>query len=52
MNDKSDTEGLPTARLYVVMGVAGCGKTTIGEALAAAIGGTFLDGGNYPATPT
>jgi len=31
-------------RLYVVMGVAGCGKTTIGEDLAAAIGGTFLDG--------
>ena len=31
-------------RLYVVMGVAGCGKTTIGEHLAAAIGGQFLDG--------
>ena len=28
----------------VVMGVAGCGKTTIGEALAHAIDGTFLDG--------
>jgi len=34
-------------RLYVVMGVAGCGKTTVGEALAQAIGGTFLDGDSY-----
>ena len=32
------------ARLLVVMGVAGCGKTTIGEHLAAETGGTFLDG--------
>lgn len=31
-------------RLLVIMGVAGCGKTTIGENLAAATGGTFLDG--------
>ena len=33
-----------TARLLVVMGVAGCGKTTIGGALADARGGQFLDG--------
>ena len=35
---------LSDIRLLVVMGVAGCGKTTIGEHLAAAINGTFLDG--------
>ncbi|MGI9365235.1 MAG: gluconokinase [Rhizobiaceae bacterium] len=29
------------------MGVAGCGKTTIGEALANAISGKFLDGDAY-----
>ena len=28
----------------VVMGVSGCGKTTLGEALAARIGATFIDG--------
>ena len=33
-----------TARLMVVMGVAGCGKTTIGRALADVLGGQFLDG--------
>jgi len=36
-----------TARLIVVMGVAGCGKSTVGSALAAALGGTFLDGDAY-----
>ena len=29
---------------YVVMGVSGCGKTTVGAAFAAAIGGRFVDG--------
>jgi len=29
---------------FVVMGVSGCGKSTIGAGLAAALGGTFLDG--------
>jgi len=29
------------------MGVAGCGKSTIGTALAEAVGGTFLDGDAY-----
>lgn len=29
---------------YVVMGVSGCGKTTIGKALAARLGLTFFDG--------
>ncbi|MEM9732900.1 MAG: gluconokinase [Pseudomonadota bacterium] len=31
-------------RLHVVMGVAGCGKSTIGEALAEATGGRYLEG--------
>ena len=29
---------------YVVMGVSGCGKTTVGAAFARAIGGRFVDG--------
>lgn len=29
---------------YVVMGVSGCGKSSIGAAFAKAIGGTFVDG--------
>ena len=29
---------------YVVMGVSGCGKSTVGVAFAAAIGGLFVDG--------
>lgn len=29
---------------YVVMGVAGCGKSTVGAAFAAAIGARFIDG--------
>lgn len=29
---------------YVVMGVSGCGKSHIGAAFAAAIGGNFIDG--------
>lgn len=29
---------------YVVMGVSGCGKSSIGAAFAAAIGGKFIDG--------
>lgn len=31
-------------RHYVVMGVSGCGKSTIGAAFAAAITGQFIDG--------
>ncbi len=34
-------------RLIVVMGVAGCGKTTIGTALAAALNAVFLDGDRF-----
>ncbi len=33
--------------LYVVMGVSGCGKTTVAEALAKKTGGVFLDADNY-----
>ncbi|SDZ50004.1 gluconate kinase, SKI family [Jannaschia faecimaris] len=29
---------------YVVMGVSGCGKSTVGKGLAQALGGTFIDG--------
>ncbi len=31
-------------RLFVVMGVAACGKSTVGAALASRIGATFVDG--------
>src|SRR5690242_1940685 len=34
----------PAGRHVVVMGVSGCGKSTVGEALAEAIGARFLDG--------
>lgn len=34
-------------RLYVLMGVAGCGKTSIGAGVAAAIGAMFLDGDDF-----
>ena len=33
--------------IYVVMGVAGCGKTTVGRALAAALGVEFVEGDDY-----
>ena len=37
--------GVVTAvRLLVVMGVAGCGKSTVAAALAEALGGSFVDG--------
>ncbi len=35
------------ARLFVVMGVTGCGKSTIGAALAEVLGGRFMDGDSY-----
>lgn len=31
----------------MVMGVSGCGKSTIGAGLASALGGNFLDGDDY-----
>lgn len=33
--------------LVVVMGVSGCGKTTVAEAVASRIGGVFLEGDAY-----
>ncbi|MBZ9817833.1 gluconokinase [Mesorhizobium sp. CA7] len=35
---------LRTAPAIVVMGVAGCGKTAVGEALAEALGADFIEG--------
>jgi gluconokinase len=35
------------SRLFVVMGVAGCGKSSIGEALAKATQGSFMDGDHF-----
>ena len=34
-------------RAFMVMGVSGCGKSTVGAALADALGGRFLDGDDY-----
>jgi carbohydrate kinase (thermoresistant glucokinase family) len=34
-------------RSFVLMGVSGCGKSTIGQSLAAATGGTFLDADHF-----
>ena len=43
---EDDSETGPV-RFVVVMGVAGSGKTTIGQALAAALNTTFIDGDDY-----
>ena len=34
-------------RLFVVMGVAGCGKSVVGQALADALDASYLDGDNF-----
>ncbi|MFK7901744.1 MAG: gluconokinase [Nitratireductor sp.] len=34
-------------RLFVVMGVAGCGKSTIGATLAKHLSGTYIDGDDF-----
>lgn len=34
-------------RLVIVMGVSGCGKSTIAKGVAAAIGGRFFDGDHF-----
>lgn len=36
-----------TSRLHIVMGVAGCGKSTIGRALADRFDGTYLEGDSF-----
>ena len=35
------------ADVFVVMGVCGCGKTTVGRALAEATGGVFVEGDGF-----
>jgi len=42
-----DDDNTGAVRFIVVMGVAGSGKTTIGQALAAALNTTFIDGDDY-----
>ena len=39
--------GRPMDPFIVVMGVSGCGKTTIAEGLAKALGGTYLEGDSF-----
>lgn len=34
-------------RLFIIMGVAGCGKSSVGEAVAKHFGGVFLEGDAY-----
>lgn len=41
------TELTPNGHVTIVMGVAGSGKTTVGRALATALGGTFFDADDY-----
>ena len=38
---------MPTSILIVVMGVSGCGKSTIGKALAERLGMAFFDGDDF-----
>lgn len=40
-------EPLTAARRILVMGVSGCGKSTIGEAVAERIGCSYIDGDHY-----
>jgi len=42
LNDRSGT-----ARLVVVMGVSGCGKSTVGQALAQRLGARFVDADDF-----
>jgi gluconokinase len=44
MNEGLPPEGRGTAPRVVVMGVSGCGKSTVGEALAARLGLPFIEG--------
>ncbi|MEM8930637.1 MAG: gluconokinase [Acidobacteriota bacterium] len=40
-------ERAPTIRIVVLMGVSGCGKTTVGTRLARALDWAFLDGDDF-----
>lgn len=44
LSDQAEWRLPPVAPIVVVMGVSGCGKTSVGLALAAAIGRPFLEG--------
>jgi gluconokinase len=44
MTASTASPAAPAARAIVVMGVAGCGKTSVGEALALALGWPFIEG--------
>ena len=37
----------PSPNIFILMGVSGCGKTTLGKALAEATGGIFFDGDDF-----
>lgn len=39
--------GENNSRLFVVMGVAGCGKSTVGNGVANQLNGTYLEGDEY-----
>jgi gluconokinase len=41
------TEQSPSRQIFVVMGVSGCGKSTVGQQLAAALGVEFLEGDQF-----
>ena len=34
-------------RLFIIMGVSGCGKSTIAEGIARSVNGTYLDGDDF-----
>jgi gluconokinase len=40
----------PTPTSVVVMGVAGCGKSTVARSMAAALGATFIEGDDFHST--
>ncbi|WP_431103885.1 gluconokinase [Roseateles noduli] len=44
MTSPTVTAASTAARAIVVMGVAGCGKTSVGQALAQSLGWTFIEG--------
>ena len=37
------TDTIPAPRIWLLMGVCGCGKTAVGEALASRLGAAFVD---------
>ncbi|MCI0511289.1 gluconate kinase (SKI family) [Chromohalobacter marismortui] len=41
------SEATGSTRRIIVMGVSGCGKTSVGERLAEALDGRFIDGDHY-----